>query len=199
VIKAVLAAVIGIVFFGSPLQATAKVAKSDKKIIVYLASQAMRCYQGDEVVLSTRVSTGKGWRAPGSKEGKAYRASYAVLAKDPRKAEATSKLVDEDGNEVIAKTPWKLILSYDYGHYVRIHGYHSVPRRPASHGCVRVPIKQAEDVFKFADPGTPVYIEAGRAPGSHKTHKVAKRHRTHKKPLARPSAEKTKTMHKRGS
>jgi PKD repeat protein len=39
-----------------------------------------------------------------------------------------------------------------------IHGYHSVPPYPASHGCVRIPLWVAIQVYSLIDYGTPVYI-----------------------------------------
>jgi PKD repeat protein len=39
-----------------------------------------------------------------------------------------------------------------------IHGYHSVPPYPASHGCVRIPLWVAFRVYSLIDYGTAVYI-----------------------------------------
>jgi hypothetical protein len=39
-----------------------------------------------------------------------------------------------------------------------IHGYHSVPPWPASHGCVRIPMWQAPRLFGRWDLGTTVYV-----------------------------------------
>jgi N-acetylmuramoyl-L-alanine amidase len=39
-----------------------------------------------------------------------------------------------------------------------IHGYHSVPPYPASHGCVRIPLWVAVHVYSLIDYGTAVYI-----------------------------------------
>jgi peptidoglycan hydrolase-like protein with peptidoglycan-binding domain len=39
-----------------------------------------------------------------------------------------------------------------------IHGYHSVPPFPASHGCVRIPLWVAQRVYSLIYYGTPVYI-----------------------------------------
>jgi hypothetical protein len=39
-----------------------------------------------------------------------------------------------------------------------IHGYHSVPAYPASHGCVRIPLWVAVRVYSLIDYGTPVFI-----------------------------------------
>jgi peptidoglycan hydrolase-like protein with peptidoglycan-binding domain len=39
-----------------------------------------------------------------------------------------------------------------------IHGYHSVPAYPASHGCVRIPLWIAPRIYSLVDYGTSVYI-----------------------------------------
>jgi hypothetical protein len=39
-----------------------------------------------------------------------------------------------------------------------IHGYHSVPAYPASHGCVRIPLWVATRVYSLIDYGTAIYI-----------------------------------------
>jgi len=39
-----------------------------------------------------------------------------------------------------------------------IHGYHSVPTYPASHGCVRIPIWVAQRVYSLMAYGTTVYV-----------------------------------------
>jgi hypothetical protein len=39
-----------------------------------------------------------------------------------------------------------------------IHGYHTVPPYPASHGCVRIPLWVAHRVYTLIDYGTPIYI-----------------------------------------
>jgi hypothetical protein len=39
-----------------------------------------------------------------------------------------------------------------------IHGYHSVPPYPASHGCVRIPLWIAPRIYSLVDYGTNVYI-----------------------------------------
>ena len=39
-----------------------------------------------------------------------------------------------------------------------IHGYHSVPLYPASHGCVRIPLWVAPRIYSLASYGTNVYI-----------------------------------------
>jgi lipoprotein-anchoring transpeptidase ErfK/SrfK len=47
--------------------------------------------------------------------------------------------------------------SYFIGGYA-IHGYHSVPTYPASHGCLRVPIPSAWNIYSWIDYGTRVFV-----------------------------------------
>lgn len=58
--------------------------------------------------------------------------------------------------------------SYEYGvwlpyasYFIRgvaLHGYAEVPTSPASHGCVRVPLAFAPEVYRFVRVGTPVRV-----------------------------------------
>ncbi|MFB9676761.1 L,D-transpeptidase family protein [Streptosporangium vulgare] len=47
---------------------------------------------------------------------------------------------------------------------IAIHGSTLVPRYPASHGCVRIPLHNALDVYRFLQPGIPVYVRRSEAP-----------------------------------
>ena len=47
--------------------------------------------------------------------------------------------------------------SYFIGGYA-IHGYHSVPAYPASHGCLRVPIPNASDIFGQISLGETIFV-----------------------------------------
>lgn len=59
-------------------------------------------------------------------------------------------------------------FSYEYGMWLRwaayfeagyaLHGSWRVPARPASHGCVRVPVPFAREVYDFARLGTKVAV-----------------------------------------
>jgi lipoprotein-anchoring transpeptidase ErfK/SrfK len=39
-----------------------------------------------------------------------------------------------------------------------IHGYHSVPTYPASHGCLRVPLANAISIYNWIDLGDRIYV-----------------------------------------
>jgi lipoprotein-anchoring transpeptidase ErfK/SrfK len=48
-----------------------------------------------------------------------------------------------------------------------IHGFTSVPDRPASHGCIRVPLtgeNPAKLFFEWVEPGTPIEITGEWSP-----------------------------------
>jgi hypothetical protein len=47
--------------------------------------------------------------------------------------------------------------SYFIGGYA-IHGYADVPAYPASHGCLRVPIPNAAQIFNWVDIGDPIFL-----------------------------------------
>jgi hypothetical protein len=47
--------------------------------------------------------------------------------------------------------------TYFIGGYA-IHGYASVPNYPASHGCLRVPIPNAQQIFNWVDIGDPIFL-----------------------------------------
>ncbi len=81
-----------------------------------------------------------------------------------------------DGQTSVAYTPRGRFVVYDktygwedgalgsvyYANYitggVAIHGYESVPTRPASHGCIRIPMFAARDVSKLLALGTIVLV-----------------------------------------
>ncbi len=49
----------------------------------------------------------------------------------------------------------------DSSYFIRgyaIHGYPSVPTYPASHGCLRVPIPNARQIYDWIDIGDPIYL-----------------------------------------
>jgi L,D-transpeptidase catalytic domain len=39
-----------------------------------------------------------------------------------------------------------------------VHGYRSVPTHPASHGCIRVPIPQAREIYNWVQLGMPIFV-----------------------------------------
>lgn len=111
-----------------------------KRVVIDKTTQVLRAYEGDRIVLECRVSTGRGNSTPNG--------SYRVQEKQRMHY---SRLFDN------APMPYSVQVS---GHYF-IHGFSSVPNRPASHGCIRLPLtggNPAKQFYEWVEVGTPVEI-----------------------------------------
>jgi lipoprotein-anchoring transpeptidase ErfK/SrfK len=113
-----------------------------KRVEIDKTTQTLRAYEGDKLILETRVSTGKWDRATPNGQfsaGDKFRMHH-------------SRLFDN------APMPYSVEVTGN----VFIHGFGSVPRWPASHGCVRVPLdggNPAKRFFEWVEPGTPIEIK----------------------------------------
>lgn len=120
----------------------AVVKPGEKRVEINLTTQSLTAYQGERVLLETPISSGRrGYSTPTGSftAGPAkYRMHYSTLYDN-------------------SPMPWSIQVSGN----IFIHGYHSVPRRPASHGCIRVPLKDgnpAKWLFEWIEIGTPIRI-----------------------------------------
>jgi lipoprotein-anchoring transpeptidase ErfK/SrfK len=121
------------------------VRRGEKRVAISLDAQHMRAWQGDLLVLDTRVSTGRASQPTPT-------GSYTA---GPLKRRLL--ISRKYGN---ARMPWSVQI---YGDYV-IHGFRSVPPRAASHGCVRVPLtgqNPAKWFYQWVEVGTPILIRDG--------------------------------------
>jgi len=121
---------------------TMEVVQGQKRVEVSINEQELKAWQGSLLVMETNISSGRsGHRTP---QGK--------FTAGPAKSRMHySRLYDN------APMPWSVQVHGD----VFIHGYHSVPRRPASHGCIRMPLGRknaAKYFYDWVDLGTPVWI-----------------------------------------
>jgi lipoprotein-anchoring transpeptidase ErfK/SrfK len=118
-----------------------KVEIGGKRAEVNLEEQRLRGWQGDRLVLDCRVSSGKNGRTPaGDFKAGPYKARMHY-----------SKRYQN------AKMPWSVQIN---GH-IFIHGFSSVPKYPASHGCIRVPLDEgnpARFFYEWIDRGSPVQV-----------------------------------------
>lgn len=113
-------------------------AASVNRIIVSLADQSLYAYNGQTLVATSNISSGK----PGHETPTG---DFTVSEKDP---DHHSSLYEN------ASMPFFMRLT-DGG--VGLHaGF--IPGYPASHGCVRLPIGMARELFQHVEPGTPVEI-----------------------------------------
>ena len=119
------------------------VVEGNKRVAVSLKAQALRAWEGERLVLETHVSTGR----PGHSTPRgSFRAG-------PLK---TRLLISHKYND--APMPWSVQVRGD----VMIHGFPSVHLRPASHGCIRVPLSGANPArwfYHWVTIGTPITID----------------------------------------
>lgn len=111
-----------------------------KRVVIDKSKQELRALQGGLTVLRSSVSTGRAGKATpnGTFHIKSYRAKMH-----------RSTLYND------AEMPFSVQVVDD----IFVHGYPSVPNYPASHGCIRLPIKRAQFFYHWAQVGTPVTIE----------------------------------------
>jgi hypothetical protein len=111
-----------------------------KRVEVDLSDQRLRAWEGDRLVMQTRISSGRNDATPTG--------HFSASWKD---REHYSTLYHH------AYMPWAVQVAGD----VFIHGYSDVPRYPASHGCIRLPVSgrnPAKQFYDWVSPGTPVRI-----------------------------------------
>ncbi len=116
-------------------------AASNKRVEIDKTSQLLTAFEGDRIVLQSRISTGKWDRSTPIGD-------FAVLGKE--RMHYSTRYNN-------APMPYSLRIN---GH-IFIHGYKDVPAYPASHGCIRVPLGKenpASQLFEWAEVGTPVRV-----------------------------------------
>ena len=119
-----------------------RVREGEKRVVINKKEQKLRGYQGERLVVETRVSTGR----------RGYTTPSGTWNAGPEKARLRySRKYDN------APMPWAIQITGGYF----MHGYTSVPKRPASHGCVRLPlwgVNYAKWLWHWVDLGTPITI-----------------------------------------
>ncbi|EJT07118.1 L,D-transpeptidase family protein [Rhizobium sp. CCGE 510] len=112
------------------------------QIIVSKDRQSLAVYDGTEVVATSKVSTGKdGHTTPSG--------IFSVLEKQK---------YHESNLYSAAPMPFMQRLTWSG---IALHESNSVPRYPASHGCVRMPGAFAKMLYGMTEPGIPVIISDG--------------------------------------
>lgn len=117
-------------------------AQAPKRVEVSIADQVLRAWQGDVLVMETNISSGR--RGHSTPTGR-FKAG-------PSKARMHySRLYDN------SPMPYSVQINGN----IFIHGYRSVPKYPASHGCIRMPLRKknaAKYFYEWVDLGTPVAV-----------------------------------------
>jgi lipoprotein-anchoring transpeptidase ErfK/SrfK len=121
--------------------------RGDKRVVVDKATQTLRGYEGNQLVFQSHVSTGR----------------YGRETPDGRYHVQSKSLMHYSHRYGNAPMPYSVQFAGNYF----IHGFSSVPDRPASHGCIRMPLSgEAQQFYSWVNEGTPVTVTGqwGRQP-----------------------------------
>lgn len=121
----------------------------DKVIEINLSQQLLTAWEGDTVVWSTYISSG---RDPYFTPTGTYAIFYKLLAQDMSGPDPNFA----GGRYFQPEVPWVMYFAPEYA----IHGvyWHSNFGTPSSHGCVGAPLGGAAFLYEWAPLGTPVII-----------------------------------------
>jgi hypothetical protein len=125
-----------------------------RRVAVSITDQRLRAYDGGELVFETHVSTGH--------EGKhTPTGSFCALDKE---AIHYSSLYDN------APMPYSVRF---HGNFY-LHGFSVVPDYPASHGCIRLPLREgefnrAQQFYEWVRIGTPIRVTGQWDAAAHPT------------------------------
>ncbi|MCC6402492.1 MAG: L,D-transpeptidase [Fimbriimonadaceae bacterium] len=140
----------GITISYDPVTEETVVAKDDETyrfvptsqfVEISISDQTLRAWQGPYLYLETKVSTGK-------------RGHFTPQGRFTAKTRERMRYSRKYDN---APMPWSVQINGD----IFIHGSGSVPRYPASHGCVRMPLtgeNAAKRFWNWVELGTPVHV-----------------------------------------
>lgn len=127
------------VFVMASPPAIAAGAKTPLQVVVSREQQSLVVYDGDTVVATSKVSTGKAGHATPT-------GIFSILEKRRRHE---SNIYSNAPMPFMQRLTWSGIA---------LHGSNHVPDYPASHGCVRLPSKFAASLFKMTGYGMHVVI-----------------------------------------
>lgn len=124
---------------------------AEKRILVSIGKQLLRAYEGERLVLETRVSTGVGnWRnTPIGTETPV--GEHHVMSKMPSKHMGNGGVTNDIEAYELPGVPWTTFFTSTG---VAIHGtyWHQNYGTPMSRGCVNVPTEIARWIFRWCTP-----------------------------------------------
>ncbi len=124
---------------------------SAKHIIVNRTTQTLTAYDGDTLFMEQAISTGLELTPTPTGVFTIYKKTPSRYMQGPVPG-LSDQYYDLPG------VPWDLYFTSDGA---VIHGtyWHENFGKPASHGCVNLPVDQAEKLYNWAEVGTPVTVQ----------------------------------------
>lgn len=119
-----------------------RVRLGEKRVFISKSDQEIKAWQGDRLVFSSQVSTGR----------RGHQTPNGDFVAGPYKARMHRSSLYDD-----APMPWSVQITGN----IFVHGYHTVPNRPDSHGCIRLPVSGANYAkwfYDWVEIGTPVSV-----------------------------------------
>jgi hypothetical protein len=126
---------------------------SDKRIEVSLSQQTLTAYEGDQVVLRTKVSTGipSGGPPPNGIPTETPDGHFHIEVKVPSRHMGDGRLTSDLGAYELPGVPW---VSFFHETGVGFHGtyWHDNFGARMSHGCVNMRNEDAKWLYRWANP-----------------------------------------------
>jgi hypothetical protein len=123
----------------------------EKRIEVSIQGQSLVAYEGDKVVLSTRVSTGINKQPdPNDIPWDTRRGEFNIQSKMPSKHMGEGDLAS-DGND-LPGVPWTMFFLSPPGYAFHGTYWHDNFGLQMSHGCVNMRTEQAKWLFRWTTP-----------------------------------------------
>lgn len=150
--KYILGILLGLFLILIPSKVSAQVFTTEKLISVDIGSQNLTAWQDGKIVYQTKVSTGM-------KLTPTIKGSFKVRNKIPlhdMRGPSPYKDIYPSGKYLVKDVPNSMYFYQGYA----IHGayWHNNFGRPASHGCVNVPLEAAKWLFDWAEVDTRVEV-----------------------------------------
>lgn len=122
-----------------------------KKIVIDISSQTLYAYEGEDIFMQQKVSTGlKGTPTP--------RGTFKIMSKTPSRY-MQGPLPGISSQEYdLPGVPWTMYFTKEGG---AIHGtyWHQKFGQKWSHGCVNLPTSEAEKLYNWTPMGTKVIVK----------------------------------------
>lgn len=131
-----------------------------KRIEVSIGRQELKCFENDELVFQTRVSTGLNRKPPGEIPWNTPKGTFNIFSKMPSKHMGDGRLTGNPEDYELPGVPW---TSFFEETGVAFHGtyWHTDFGTPRSHGCVNMKTEEAKWLFRWTTPvAEPGVVEA---------------------------------------
>jgi hypothetical protein len=134
----------------APLSRT--IPSDQKRIEVSLADQTLTAYEGDSIVLNTKISSGINIESSNGVPTKTPRGKFNIEIKMPSKHMGDGQITNNPEAYEFPGVPWTSFFVWDIG--VAFHGtyWHDNFGIPMSHGCINMKNDEAKWLYRWSFP-----------------------------------------------